>query len=118
MKKLLVHNKKKVRNKKKVDMNTDRTWVTKGCLAMMALLLASTMACKEYFYDFDNGYTSTDFPDTVTVEIDSNMFRVDRSKFAQATVFPGLIDVDEPRLTEHSVMIDLDYEDVPPGDIR
>lgn len=72
---------------------------------------------KKYGYEFENGYTTTDFPDTVDVEIDTTV-KIDRSKYIQASVFPGVISHDEPRLEDYVVDIDLDYVEVKSSDLR
>ncbi|MCD2423385.1 M60 family metallopeptidase [Niabella pedocola] len=72
---------------------------------------------KNYGLKFDNGYTGTDFPDTLNVDIDTSV-KVDKSKYIQASVFPGLISPDEPRLQNYVVNIDLNYVDVPASALR
>ncbi|MBO9596126.1 MAG: M60 family metallopeptidase [Niabella sp.] len=72
---------------------------------------------KNYGLKFDNGYTGTDFPDTLNVEVDTSV-KVDKSKYIQASVFPGLISPDEPRLQNYVVNIDLNYVDVPASALR
>ncbi|WP_300598569.1 M60 family metallopeptidase [Niabella sp.] len=72
---------------------------------------------KNYGLKFDNGYTSTNFPDTVNVEVDTSV-KIDKSKYIQASVFPGLISPDEPRLQNYVVNIDLNYVNVPASDLR
>ncbi|MBZ4188301.1 M60 family metallopeptidase [Niabella beijingensis] len=76
------------------------------------------IACnKEYGFNFENGYTPTDFPDTVNYEVDTSV-KIDKSKYVAASVFPGLINPDEPRLQNYKVEIDLNYINVPAADLR
>lgn len=76
------------------------------------------IACnKKYGFDFENGYTPTDFPDTVNYEVDTSV-KTDKSKYVAASVFPGLISPDEPRLQNYKVEIDLNYINVPASDLR
>ena len=84
------------------------------------LLFSVTMmvACnKNYGFNYENGYTTTDFPDTLDYEVDTSV-KIDKSKYIAASVFPGLISPDEPRLQNHIVSIDLDYVNVPSSDLR
>jgi len=81
-------------------------------------VLAFNACTKEYGYDFENGYTTTEFPDTVTVDLDTSMYKIDRSKYIQARVFPGMISYDEPRVEDYPVDIDLNYIEVPSSDLR
>ncbi|WP_169540040.1 M60 family metallopeptidase [Niabella aurantiaca] len=87
-------------------------------LPVILILIGIVVACnKKYGFDFENGYTSTDFPDTVNYEVDTSV-TIDKSKYIQANVFPGLISPDEPRLQQYKVDIDLDYINVPASDLR
>ncbi|NGM62155.1 hypothetical protein G5B30_09535 [Sphingobacterium sp. SGG-5] len=88
------------------------TWMALGLVIMM-------VSCsKEYGYNFENGYNSGEYEDTVDVDIDTDPFKIDYSKYTQARLFPGLIAEDEPRLEEFLVQIDLDYEEISSRDLR
>lgn len=87
-------------------------------LPVILVVIGIVVACnKKYGFDFENGYTTTDFPDTVNYEVDTSVL-IDKSKYIQANVFPGLISPDEPRLQQYKVDIDLNYIDVPASDLR
>lgn len=80
-----------------------------------------TLACscrKERLSPVDNGYSSGEYQDTVNVNIDTNRFKIDYSKYTQARLFPGLIDAKEPRLENFLVQIDLNYEEIRSTDLR
>jgi len=81
-------------------------------------VLLSTSCSKEYGYNFENGYSSGIYEDTVKLTIDTNRFKIDYTKYAEASLFPGLVGEKEPRLTDHKVAIDLDFVYVPSSDLR
>lgn len=84
-----------------------------------AVTLALNFSCsKDYGYLFDNGYSSGEYTDTVSVAIDTNRFKVDYSKYTQARVFPGLIGDKEPRLENHKVTVDLNFDEIRSSDLR
>jgi len=62
-------------------------------------VLLSTSCSKEYGYNFENGYSSGIYEDTVKLTIDTNRFKIDYTKYAEASLFPGLVGEKEPRLT-------------------
>ncbi|MGJ7033559.1 M60 family metallopeptidase [Niabella hirudinis] len=87
-------------------------------LIMLSCFFLCLAGCsKNYGLKFDNGYTTTSFPDTINVTIDTSV-KIDKSKYIQASVFPGLISPDEPRLQNYVVPIDLNYVNVPASDLR
>ena len=82
-------------------------------------ILASLASCsKDYGYNFENGYSSGEYEDTVNVNIDTNRFKIDYSKITQARLFPGVVATTEPRLENYKVSIDLNYVEVSPSDLR
>jgi len=87
------------------------------CIALLGLLLNA--ACdKGYGYLFEQGYNSGDYEDSVTMEVDTNRFKIDYSKYNQARLFPGLIGEKEPRMEDVIVNVDLNYEDIKSADLR
>lgn len=82
------------------------------------VLLFTAFSCTKQNYEFDNGYNTPEYIDTVSVDVDTNRFKIDYSKYTQARLFPGLADADEPRLEDYTVSIDLDYVHVPSSDLR
>lgn len=89
-------------------------------LSSLTLGLAGGMAScsKEYGYEFENGYNSGEYEDTVSVNIDTNRFKIDYSKYTQARLFPGLVGDKEPRLENFLVPVDLNYEEIKSSDLR
>lgn len=83
----------------------------------VSTVLASSCS-KEYGYVFEHGFNSGEYEDTVTVNIDTNRFKIDYSKYTQARVFPGLMDAEEPRLEDFLVQVDLNYEEIRSADLR
>ncbi|MBC9932280.1 M60 family metallopeptidase [Chitinophaga qingshengii] len=82
-------------------------------------LLFATMGCsKKYGYDFKNGFETEPKKDTVTMDLDTSMYKVDRSQYTQARVFPGMMDVTEPRLKDYKITLNLAYMQVRSGDLR
>ena len=85
----------------------------------ITLLLASIGSCtKEYGYDFENGFEIGDIPDSTGLTVDFNPRNIDRSKFTQARIFPGLAGDKEVRLVDHKVVVDLNYIQVNSSDLR
>jgi len=64
--------------------------------------------CKKYGYSFEDGFNNKG-ADTATITVDTSLNKPDYSMYAQATIFPGVVSDEEPRLTDYSVDIDLDY---------
>src|SRR5690606_40210334 len=68
-----------------------RDWSSDVCSSDLFLTLACSCR-KERLSPVDNGYSSGEYQDTVNVNIDTNRFKIDYSKYTQARLFPGLID--------------------------
>lgn len=79
-----------------------------GCILFVGLCLA---ACKKkYGYSFEDGYNPDGYPDTLQdVTIDTSKYKIDRSQFNAARVFPGLVGIEEARIKGTQVTLDLDY---------
>lgn len=73
---------------------------------------------KEYGYDFENGYNTDNIEDTIHTNVDTSSDKIDYSKYTQARLFPGLMSEEEPRLEDHVVSIDLNYEEIRASDLR
>ncbi|WP_165503728.1 M60 family metallopeptidase [Pedobacter hiemivivus] len=86
----------------------------------MLLLLGVMMSCtKNYGIQYPEGTTDNNHPaDTVDLVLDTSMFKVDKSQFNAARVFPGMVGIEEPRLKEYKVTLDLDYVQVISSDLR
>jgi len=87
-------------------------------MALGLFLLVMGSCSKEYGFAFENGYNKGGYEDTVSVDIDTDPFKVDHSKYTQARLFPGLMAASEPRLTDFLVQVDLDYEEISSRDLR
>ena len=83
------------------------TILTSAC----AVLLLLTQACrKDYGYAFEDGYSKTEVVDTFgNQELDTSKYKIDRSQFNLARVFPGLVSITEPRLKGAKVTLDFDF---------
>jgi len=87
-------------------------------LLTMGFLSLAYSCRKDRLNPADNGYSDVDYQDTVTVNIDTNRFKIDYSKYTQARLFPGLMAAEEPRLENYLVQIDLNYEEIRASDLR
>lgn len=74
------------------------------------VLLLATTACKKYGYDIPDGYPDNS-ENIATGAIDTNLKLIDKSKYNQAKVFPGLVDQSEPRVKDAKFTLDLNYND-------
>src|SRR5699024_5897039 len=78
-------------------------------LSVMAFMLLILFACrKKYPYHFEDG-TPGHGADSAKITVDTSMSSVDRSKFAAARVFPGLVGEQVPRVKGYKLTLDLDY---------
>ncbi|KGE15668.1 M60 family metallopeptidase [Sphingobacterium deserti] len=89
-----------------------------ACIICGVYLFLVSSCAKEYGFNFENGFNSGEYEDTVTVNVDTNRFKIDYSRYNQARMFPGLMNADEPRLENFVVTIDLNYEDIRSMDLR
>lgn len=82
-----------------------------GLTSAFAMLLLLTQACrKDYGYAFEDGYSKTEVIDTFgNQELDTSKYKIDRSQFNLARVFPGLVSISEPRLKNTKVILDFDF---------
>lgn len=86
---------------------------------VLLALLSSTESCtKKYGYDFENGFEIDNIEDTLGLEVNTDKRFIDRSKYTQARIFPGLMSDKEPRLEDYKVMVDLNYVQVNSSDLR
>lgn len=76
-------------------------------IAILALVSGFT-ACKKYGIAVDDGYEdASQNPKNITV--DTNMANIDRSGYAKARIFPGLVDQSEPRVKDQKFTLDLNF---------
>lgn len=87
-------------------------------LALSILLTGiSLLGCKKYGYKFEHGYDDAS-GNQKSITVDTSMKSVDRSAYAKARVFPGLVDVSEPRLTDAKFTLDLNFENQTSQNLR
>jgi hypothetical protein len=65
-------------------------------LIVCSLFLAVT-SCEKYGYNIPDGYPD-DTQNEKAADIDTNLKVIDKSMYAKARVFPGLVDQAEPRV--------------------
>ncbi|WP_182953862.1 M60 family metallopeptidase [Pedobacter gandavensis] len=83
----------------------------------VTILLLTMTACKKYGYNIPDGYPDNS-GNIATGSIDTNMKVIDKSKYSQARVFPGLVDPSEPRVQDAKFTLDLNYTDQTAGNLR
>ncbi|WP_199119394.1 M60 family metallopeptidase [Pedobacter sp. ASV28] len=88
-------------------------------LLTFSLLLTGIIfsGCKKYGYDFADGYDDASGNPQAGV-LDTNMAVIDRSAYAKARLFPGLVDVSEPRLTDSKFTLDLNFANQTKDNLR
>lgn len=88
-------------------------------LLTLSLLLTGMIfsGCKKYGYDFEDGYDDASKNPQAGV-LDTNIAIVDRSAYAKARLFPGLVDASEPRLTNAKFTLDLNFENQTRDNLR
>lgn len=87
-------------------------------VGVLALLSSAVGCTKKYGYDFENGFEIGNIEDTLGLNVNRDPMFIDRSKYTQARIFPGLMSEKEPRLENHKVIVDLDYVNVKSSDLR
>ncbi|MDR2272082.1 MAG: M60 family metallopeptidase [Sphingobacterium sp.] len=87
-------------------------------VGVLALLSSAVSCTKHYGYNFDNGFEINNIGDTLGLNVNRDPKFIDRSKYTQARIFPGLVDDKEPRLQNYKVMVDLNYVQVKGSDLR
>jgi hypothetical protein len=85
-------------------------------LLLMALFSLATLGCKKkYDYHFDNGYDN--LSDGEPSGIDTADYSTDRSMFAMARIFPGLVSDSERRIQDTVINFDMSVPYIPAYDI-
>ncbi|MGC4235693.1 MAG: M60 family metallopeptidase [Niabella sp.] len=82
---------------------------------ILAITLFASCGKKSDFGYLQDASTLDKGVDSVHVPVDTSMSNIDRSKYLQASIFPGLVCVEEPRVSR-TVNLDLFY--VKPDDLR
>ncbi|RZL50905.1 MAG: hypothetical protein EOP00_02035 [Pedobacter sp.] len=75
---------------------------------LILLLSIGFTACKKYGIEVPDGYDDAS-QNPNNVSIDTNMSNIDRSGYAKARIFPGLVDQSEPRVTNQKFTLDLNF---------
>jgi Peptidase M60, enhancin and enhancin-like/N-terminal domain of M60-like peptidases/F5/8 type C domain len=86
-------------------------------ISCAAVLLLSLVACKKYGYDIPDGYPD-DSQNIAAGKIDTNIKVIDKSMYAKARVFPGLVDQSEPRVQNAKFTLDLNFTDQTADNLR
>lgn len=85
---------------------------------MLALVLMVSFAgCKKYGYEVPDGYPDNS-QNIADGSIDTNMKVIDKSMYAKARVFPGLVDQAEPRVKDERFTLDLNFTDQTAQNLR
>lgn len=74
----------------------------------IVLLVGSFTACKKYGIAVADGYDDAS-GNKESVTVDTNMANIDRSGYAKARIFPGLVDQTEPRVKDAKFTLDLNF---------
>lgn len=80
----------------------------------MVLVVSS---CKKYGYNIPDGYPD-DSKNVADGSIDTNMKLIDKSMYAKARVFPGLVDQSEPRVQGVKFTMNLKFTDQTSDNLR
>lgn len=86
-------------------------------ISCAAVLFLSLTACKKYGYDIPDGYPDNS-ENVAGGSIDTNMKIIDKSMYAKARVFPGLVDQSEPRVQNAKFTLDLNFTDQTADNLR
>lgn len=82
-----------------------------------ACLLGAATSCSDYGYDIPNGYPDNS-KNVADGDIDTNMRKIDKTMYAKARVFPGLVDQSEPRVIDTKFVLDMNYNDQTAQNLR
>ena len=77
-------------------------------ILMFSLLLLGVTSCTKYGYNIPDGYPD-DSQNVKEGDIDTNLRIIDKSMYAKARVFPGLVDQAEPRVQNARFTLDLNF---------
>lgn len=86
-------------------------------ISCAVILLLGVTACKKYGYNIPDGYPD-DSQNVAAGKIDTNMKVIDKSMYAKARVFPGLVDQSEPRVQNAKFTLDLNFTDQTADNLR
>lgn len=86
-------------------------------LLIGAFLLSLVVSCKEYGYNIPDGYPDNS-KNVADGEIDTNLRNIDKSMYAKARVFPGLVDQSELRVQDDKFILDMNFTDQTAQNLR
>lgn len=86
-------------------------------ILVIAFFLSLTVACEKYGYEIPDGYPD-DSQNIADGEIDTNLRNIDKSMYAKAKVFPGLVDQAEPRVQDEKFTLDMNFTDQTAQNLR
>lgn len=82
-----------------------------GLASALSIILLLSQSCKKnYGYSFEDGYGYSKPVDSFgNLDLDTSKYKIDRSQFNAARVFPGLVGIKEPRVKNVAVTLDFDF---------
>ncbi|QPH38873.1 M60 family metallopeptidase [Pedobacter endophyticus] len=83
----------------------------------IAAIVLSLTACKKYGIEVPDGFDDASGNQT-NVTVDTNMKNIDRSGYAKARIFPGLVDQSEPRVQNQEFTLDLNFANQTTDNLR
>ncbi|MFI5452781.1 M60 family metallopeptidase [Pedobacter sp. UC225_61] len=86
-------------------------------LTTIIAIVCSITACKKYGIEVPDGYDDAS-GNKADVTVDTNMKNIDRSGYAKARLFPGLVDQAEPRIQNQEFTLDLNFENQTAENLR
>ncbi|MFA6276489.1 MAG: M60 family metallopeptidase [Pedobacter sp.] len=86
-------------------------------LTTIIAIVCSITACKKYGIEAPDGYDDAS-KNQADVTVDTNMQNIDRSGYAKARLFPGLVDQTEPRVQNQEFILDLNFENQTAQNLR
>lgn len=81
-------------------------------LFLTSLLAIGVISCqKNKIYDYPDGWSKNNGSDTGKIAVDTSMSRIDKSRYADARVYPGMVDSLTTRVENYPVTINANYDD-------
>ncbi len=75
-------------------------------VSILILALGIVSCARDYNLSYVDGFNPTG-GDSVAMEVDTSSSLIDRSKYGRARIYPGLVDMDVPRLNDVTAEIDV-----------
>lgn len=86
-------------------------------LTAIVAIVFSLNACKKYGIEAPDGYDDAS-GNQANVTVDTNMKNIDRTGYAKARLFPGLVDQSEPRVQNVSFTMDFNFANQTANNLR